>query len=190
MLIKKYKAGSGTFHYNTDPGKNKRKLRNGRSMSDGRIVRTSVSLLIGGFVCYCALHYVPAYVNTAKIISLSNIDIPTARSTDESQSSTVSAYSDLFNARRTYFRSGQSILVEYNLPNKANLNLKITACQRVLLFEIFKCIPKNTQTIRIQNETTGTQKFTFETGGFFEFNDTVIRHSTRLQPYEVIWRRS
>jgi len=165
--------------------------RRGKSIGLGRTFGSAVSLLIGGFMCYVALHYIPAYLGTHKILAMSNINDSASRLVDDgSQKSKMMRYLDLFKIKRAYLRSGQSIQVQYALPEGAVMDIYIKRCRPALILEIFDCQVVSEKTAQIVNDKVGTQRFMFQDKGFYLFDERVTLKDGTPQKYRVVWSRA
>lgn len=186
LKISRRKKSTGTFHVDTlsrQPNKKK-------PFSLGRVFGSALTLSVGGFLCYTALHYVPAYVSTAKILSFSNVDTSATRLASHNNRTALRAWRELFTIRRAFVRAGQTIQVQYALPEGTELQLVITQCERAFIIAVFKCVPVSSQTIKIAKKTIGTREFVFDKSGFYDFDDIIIQKSANVSDYQVIWRRS
>jgi len=185
--FKKKAKPSGAFSFDTLilTGRSKH-----RTMSNARLVGTAASLFFGGIMCYTAMHYLPAYVNKTTILSYTNADTSAARLNSTSPvKSVIQPYLELFDLKRTYLRPGQRIQVQYDIPKNAKLNLTIKRCARNVLFEVYKCQVVGERKVTVSNKTIGTQEFRFQEGGFYLFDDEIVRTASKKTDYQVIWRR-
>lgn len=188
-LRKSRKSSVGGFHAEYLDKKTTRKR--GKPMGVGRTFSSAMALLIGGFMCYIALHYIPAYLGTHKILAMSNVDNSAARLVDDgSQRSKMMVYLDLFKIKRAYIRPGQSIQAQYALPEGATLDLYIRQCRPALVIEIFDCEVVSEQTARVSNDKVGTRKFTFGDEGFYLFDERVTLPDGKPYKYRVVWSRA
>jgi len=189
MNIKRRNVSRGTFH--VEKLNHHRRNQTKPSMGYGRIFGSAFSICIGGFFCYTALHYVPAFVDTAKVVSFSNLDTSAARLNGRKERrSFLAPYFDIFKLKKAYLKAGQTMQVQYALPKNAQLKLTITQCRSILIAEVFSCQAIGRRNVTLTTKTIGTHEFSFDQTGFYEFSETVIQASNPAQPYEVIWRRS
>ena len=174
----------GTFHYEKSLSRKKQRL------SFKRRIGSFMAIGFGGFVCYTALHYVPAFLNTSKLLAISKIDVSAQRLSASADQSPMTHFLKTFKMKRAYLRGGQSIMAQYALPENSKLELEIVQCRRSLFFEVFKCIPDGEQNIVITNKTVGSQKFAIGQAGFYEFRNSVKQSGNASQAYQILWRRS
>lgn len=157
------------------------------------IIRTfgsATSLIIGGGLCYVALHYIPAYLGLNKILSFSDRNSSASIAPESSQWATLSSYADAFRIKQTYLRPGQTIQAQYALPEGATLDLNIQRCRPAFIIEIFKCKVINQETVRIVNDKLGTQRFSFPESGFYRFDERVTLEPDNAKNYRVVWSRA
>ncbi len=190
MTIKKrYKTSVGGFHAEYLDKSVARKR--GKSIGLGRTFGSAFSLMIGGFMCYTALHYIPAYLGTHKILAMTQIDDSASRLVDDgSQRATFMAYLDFFEIKRAYLRPGQSIQAQYDLPEGATLELSIRQCRPAFIIEIFDCQIVSEKTARVVNDKVGTQRFIFQDKGFYLFDERVTLPNGKAGKYRVVWSRT
>ena len=190
MRIKKrYKTSVGGFHaeYLDKPAARRRS----KPMGLGRTFGSALSLMIGGFMCYTALHYIPAYLGTHKFLAMTQIDDSASRLIDDgSQRATLMAYLDFFKIKRAYLRPGQSIQAQYSLPEGATLDLYIRQCRPAFIIEIFDCQIVNEKAAKVINDKIGTQRFMFQDKGFYLFDERVTLPSGKAGKYRVVWSRT
>lgn len=180
------KRSVGGYHKdNFDLPKN----RKTKKMGLFRSVGTAASLLLGGSMFYIGLHYIPAYLGLEKIVAYSELDNSAARLTKDDPVSLLSAYIDPFRLKRTYLRAGQSIQVQYALPEGAELEININRCKPAFIVEIFKCDVVSQKTAIVKNDETGTQRFKFQDAGFYFFDET-IQKNVQNKKYRVVWSRT
>ena len=189
MDVKRRSRRTGTFH--VDNINNRGTLKANRTMSNTRLVGSAISLAVGGLMIYSAMHYVPAYFGTHKVLSLTNLDSAAERVTPSQKDRNIlSPYADLFEVQRTYVRPGQSIQAQYNLSRGTVVELRIRKCQQQFIVEVFDCRVIGEKTMTVQNMTTGSHQFTFKEAGFYLFDEKVITPGRGNQPSYVTWRRS
>lgn len=152
-----------------------------------RVIKLTVVAAVG----YTGLSYLPAFVSTAKFANITNHDRSATRLNETSSTSTIKkAYFKVANLRQAYLRAGQSVQVQYYLPEQAQLELVITHCKRSLILEAFKCIPYKTDNLTVAKNTIGTREFIVDKSGFYKFSHTVIKRSADGAYQNVFWRRS
>ena len=154
-----------------------------------RTLFSGVSLAIGGMMCYVALHYIPAYMQPQKVLSMSHADTAASRLKDRNPlEKLVAPYWDAFKSKRTYLRGGQIIQAQYVLPEGASLDLHIRQCRRLWVIEVFHCQVLSVETLQITDDTLGTQAFRFKDTGFYHFQEVVTLPAGETD-YRVVWSR-
>lgn len=155
-----------------------------------RTTFTGLSLVFGFLMCYVALHYIPAFMQTNKVLSLSGLNTNKAAAELKPENPIerfIMPYIDAFDMQRTYLREGQTIQAQYVLPEGATLDLHIQKCRRLWVVEIFTCQTMAYEHVQV-TDRTGTQAFTFRDTGFYHFKDVVtLPHEG--QEYRVVWKR-
>lgn len=162
-----------------------------KPMGLGRAFGSAISLILGGTLCYVSLHYMPAFVSTRKVISVSHLDQSSTRLKDEQSHFLLGAYWDAFSLKRTYLRDGQSIQAQYALPVGSVLELGIKRCRPAFILEVFKCDVIGEKSFTITHDETGTQRFKFQGKGFYLFEEKVsgLPADASTKPYRVVWSR-
>lgn len=187
MDMKRRKKTIGGFHAQyLDKGASKKR----RSMGLGRTFGSATTLIVGGAMCYVALHYIPAYLGLNKLLSFSDMDTTSSVAPESSQWATLSSYADAFRLKRTYLRQGQTIQAQYALPAGAKLELVIQRCRPAFIVEIFKCQVISEETARVTNDRDGAQRFRFPEAGFYRFDEKVTLAPNNVKNYRVIWSRA
>jgi len=169
---------------------NKRDHSSKKKIGFFRSVGSAISLILGGAMFYIALHYVPAYLGLQKIIAFSKLDTSASRLAKDGPSSLLSAYIDPFRLKRTYLRQGQSIQVQYALPDDAELEILVNQCKAAFIVEIFKCDVISQETSFVKNDKVGTLKFKFQDAGFYVFDEVITQTKTPHESFRVVWSRT
>ena len=184
------KAGMGGFHaeYLND----RTAARQRKQMGYLRSIFSALSLLFGGLMIYIGLHYIPAFVQPAKVLKFaSSGSLQSGQTSLDRKSpfgSVIGPYIDMFNMDRSYMQAGQGVDVRYNLPPGAKMDISIRQCRRLWVIEIFRCQIMSEQVIRV-NGTAGTQSFTLPQTGFYYFAEDV-RLPNPNDDFRVIWQRN
>ena len=187
IKMKRRRKAVGGFHAQyIDKGATRKR----KSMGLGRTFGSATTLIVGGAMCYVALHYIPAYLGLNKILSFSDLDTSSSVAPESSQWATLSSYADAFRLKRTYLRPGQTIQAQYALPEGAKLDLVIQRCQPAFIVEIFKCRVINEETARVTNDKLGTQRFHFPEAGFYRFDEKVTLAPNNVKNYRIVWSRA
>jgi len=174
---------SATYHIDTPAKHGKKKIGLSRSLG------SAVSLIIGGFMFYIALHYIPAYLGFQKVVAMSDLDTSASRLAKDDPVSLLSAYLDPFRLKRTYLRAGQTIQVQYVLPEGTELKIYINRCRSAFIVEIFQCDVVSQEKAIVKNDKVGTQHFQFQEAGFYLFDEVVDQGNTPERNYRVVWSR-
>ncbi|WP_409434052.1 hypothetical protein ACJ3XI_05995 [Litorimonas sp. RW-G-Af-16] len=149
---------------------------------------SGLSLTFGAMMCYVALHYVPAFTSTHKVLSFSNGDTSAARLQNRNPvQKLLGPYADAFSLKRTYLRAGQSIQVQYAIPAGAKMDLNIVQCRRLWVIEVFTCQTVSRKHVEVTKKV-GTETFRFQDTGFYFFDETVTL-GEKGKDYRVVWTR-
>jgi len=187
MDVKRRRKAVGGFHAQyIDKGA----LKKRRPLGLKRTFGSATTLIIGGAMCYVALHYIPAYLGLNKVLSFSDLDTSSSVAPESSQWAALSSYADAFRLKRTYLRPGQTIQAQYALPKGAKLDLVIQRCRPAFIVEIFKCQVINEQNSVVKNERNGTQRFVFPEAGFYRFDEKITLAPNNVKNYRVVWSRA
>lgn len=150
-----------------------------------------IKMSILGALGFTAVSYLPAFINTASFANITNHDRSAARLNEKSQKNLVKkTFYKVANLRQAYMRAGQSVQVQYYLPEDASLELVITHCKRSPILEAFSCVPYKTENLTVAENTIGSRNFMLEKSGFYKFSHTVVRKSADTAYQNVFWRRS
>lgn len=186
MTIKRRTKRVGGFHAEyIDKGAMKRK-----PIGIIRTLGSTTSLLFGGFMCYVALHYIPAYLGLQKVIALSDLDTSAQRLAKNDEMAIVSSFLDPFRMKRTYLRPGQSVQAQYSLPAGATLDLHIKRCRPAFIVEIFECQVIGEESAKVTRDKVGTRRFKFQDAGFYMFEQKVTQPTAKEQKFRVVWSRA
>ena len=169
---------------------NKRDHASKKKIGFFRSLGSAASLILGGAMFYIALHYIPAYLGLQKIVAFSKLDNSASRLAKDNPSSILSAYIDPFRLKRTYLRQGQSIQVQYALPEGAELKILVNQCKAAFIVEIFKCNVISQETSFVKNDRVGTLKFKFQDAGFYVFDEIITQTKTPHESFRVVWSRT
>ena len=186
-LKQRRKKAIGGFHADYI---DKREYSKKKSFSFFRSIGSAASLILGASMFYIALHYIPAYLGLQKIVAFSDLDNSAARLAKDDPASLLSAYIDPFRLKRTYLRQGQTIQVQYALPEGAEMEIYINQCRAAFIVEIFKCDILNQEKTTIKNDKVGTQKYQFQDAGFYVFDEIVKQKNIPHEKFRVVWSRS
>lgn len=183
----KPKGRIGGFHaeYLND----KVQLRSNKRMGLLRTTLSAASLMFGMTMIYVGLHYIPAFVNTSKVLKLSSNMTMSDYERESIFGPIVGPYIDNLKLQRTYIRAGQSIEVQYSLPKGGKADLEIFQCRRLWIVEILKCQVVGSDKVSVGRRASGKHRFTFTGEGFYHFRETVTDVKPNEQ-YRIVWKRS
>jgi len=188
-VLNNKKNTASTFHYDT-LGWNIKKTRSNHNKSPERTRSNFLAItLLVALLGYSAYFYVPAYMSPARKLLPDQLDRSAVSLADQSAKAVIAKHLTIFKTQRAYLRKGQSIRVQYALPEDAEIDLSIIQCQRIFFIETFKCIPKHTQTIKVKDKTIGTYDFSVNQVGFYAFADSLVTPKDDSETHAVIWRR-
>lgn len=165
-----------------------------------RRMYSSIFVLVSaGFVAYCSLFYIGAFLDVGDVVGVSQsarADKAQKNVTEMPRTKNRTLFSPIienFYTNRIYMRKGQSILATYSLPNQTKLSLKIKQCKSMPILEVFKCKSLGEQKKVIRNKTTGYIEFTVSEPGFYYFDNEVIKTPnkklTAYVDYRIVWQR-
>lgn len=156
-----------------------------RSMSNGRLISSGLSLALGLFIAYCSMFYVPAFTKSETILGFT-AQMEKLPQRIEDSNNPLAPYADMFRLRRGYFKAGQTLVARYEKTSDNTLTLNVVKCESRPIIEIFNCGKIRTESIKVKSRNQASYTFTISEPGFYYFNDT-----TRLEkPYKVAWSRN
>lgn len=163
-----------------------------RSVSNKRLAGSFFSLLLGIGMVYASIFYVPAFFDFKTILGFSNEDgkQPVIEISEDNKNP-LAAYTEIFNIRRGYIRSGQALHVRYALSEGQQLTLSIHRCSAPVIVEIFTCMDSEGQEITISNNSRGSRDFVMRQDGFYYFDEKVTNAdgAASNKPFAVEWSR-
>lgn len=160
-----------------------------RSMSDRRLLATAAALIIGLCLSYISLFYLPSLMSNRSVLAVSTQD-KTLPKIDYSENRTVlSPLFDLFHVQRGYFRAGQSLQVDYNIPAGYSADLSIKSCKGLYLLEALNCNPVVISSRVVTGPKRGVNRFAAPENGFYIYESQVLEGSGEDVPYSIVWRR-
>lgn len=170
-----------------------------RDMTFRRMYSSVFVLVSAGFVLYCSLFYVGAFVDAGKVIGVSqSVRAEKAQNNVRNmprvkKRTLFSPIIEAFSTNRVYLRKGQTILATYSLPSNTKLSLKITQCASQPILEVFNCKALGEQGTVIRHRSTGFIEFTVSEPGFYYFEDEVIKLPKKelkaYLDYRIVWQR-
>lgn len=139
-------------------------------------------LILSGILLYTSLPYAGSFVNIGKVVGVSKLD----RQIEVLRSGLVNTAP----VKKVYLRAGQSLVVQYDLPKAAELELKVMRCKSRPIIEVWSCKDPVTQIIEVRNEPNGVRQITAPEPGFYYFTDTVTLSGAPQSDYQLIWKRT
>lgn len=163
-----------------------------RSMSNGRLTGSILSLFLAFCVIYASFFYVPAYFSVSQILGFSNESekLPVIDPSTEGQSA-IAAYARPFKLRRGFIRRGQALKVDYSLSPGTIMTVDIQRCAAPVFVEVIFCNTREGQTIKIEDRGPGAKSIVMRNAGFYYFDESVtnLDGSPTKKPYRVLWSR-
>ena len=153
-----------------------------------RVAYAALTLMLLLTIGYASLFYsashfnpvpVPAHMTTANMID----------GTPQAQKTSLAFKLQSIFIKKTFIKEGQALSVHYRLPKDAILDLHIRQCKRMFVLEVYSCIPKSQQTVRIEDKTSGWRSLQFSEPGFYHFSETVILPDDSSE-YSIAWVRN
>lgn len=161
------------------------------SMSHARFFCTFASLFAALVLVYASVFYVPAYLNVQKTLGLSTQDGKLPNQSALSDANRMNNYARLFTLRRGYFRAGQTLRLDHDLPPGTTMVVSISRCSAPPVIEAFYCMNIEGHQIKITDPGPGTRTFTMQKPGFYYFDETVYNKLRDSDPsFEVVWTRN
>lgn len=138
-------------------------------------------LILSGALLYTSLPYAGSFVDIGKVVGVSKLD----RQVEVLRSGLVNTAP----VKKVYLRAGQSLIVDYSLPQSAQLELKVMRCKSRPILEVWSCKDPVTQTLLVENEKIGVRQITAPQAGFYYFTDTVSLSGSPQSDYQLTWKR-
>jgi len=164
-----------------------------------RMYLSVFTLVSAGFVLYCSLFYVGAFIDMGKIVGFSQsarvqkTQQNITSMTDVKPRTIFSPIIESFSINRIYMRKGQTILATYSLPSNVRLSLSVKQCDSKPILEVFSCNLLGEQNTEITNRSNGSVEFVVSEPGFYYFEADVVRlPDTSLKAYHdyrIVWQR-
>ncbi|PHR55553.1 MAG: hypothetical protein COA43_15305 [Robiginitomaculum sp.] len=149
---------------------------------------------------YVSTFYIGAFFDAGKMIGVGYADRADRSKNRIAQAeithkhSIIPPLAHVFTPTKMFFKAGQTIQLNYALPDETSIVARIKQCDSVPLFEVFKCKFVNIKEQRASNAGRGTLTFTVESNGFYYFehevsllSGTVLEH---YYEYQASWQRS
>ncbi|WP_416878840.1 hypothetical protein [Litorimonas sp.] len=160
-----------------------------RSMSDRRLLATVVALFVGLCLSYSSLFYLPSMLSNRSVLAVSTQDKTLPKIDYEKNRTVFSPFFDLFHVQRGYFRAGQMLQVDYNIPAGYSAVLNIKSCKGFFLLEALNCEPVLISSREVAGPKRGISRFKAPENGFYIYETQVAEDAGKELPYSVMWRR-
>lgn len=162
-----------------------------RSMSNMRLFASAAALLLGIFLSYCSLFYLPAFASDSQILRMSSEAkvTPQLGHMRSKKGGWFTPYLDLLRMKRGYMVEGSEIEAIFAVSQPAQMTFAVTQCKKTPVVEVFKCNPINDSRVTVEKKHTGLVRFTIEEPGFYYVTESIKSISGDPAEYSVIWRR-
>ncbi len=161
-----------------------------RKMTNRKLLLTAASLLLGLFLCYAALFYLPAYSSKTRILRIATQDFALLEADPVPENSIIEPYFDFLVTNRGYVRAGQEITASYRLGEGTHLQLIMEQCRGLVIVEIFSCKTTNQEFSNIGERPVGEIGFIVEENGFYKFKEVILQKTTPPPSFSVQWTRN
>ena len=166
-----------------------------KSVNYGRVIVTSVVLILSALTCYTTILYMLPFASPKQILGITHQNYAAAAMQESNASWFRNTFLKPFELRRTFLGTHQGIRAHYVIPEGTVVDLKIEHCMRAIIVEAYKCKIVGSSTAEIQ-AGLGTRRFMFNRVGFYQFKDRLrYTSSGELVPkseqdgYRIIWVR-
>lgn len=158
-----------------------------KSVIDGPVSIMKFILLL--MTIYALYQYIPAFINFKKVISQTTTAQPGAQTLigQRDEWGAASPLRDYIKMKKAYVRTGQSLQLQYVLPDSASATVTLKRCKAIPFIEVFKCNVVQAETIELKNETIGTKRFQIAQSGMYHLESQV--EVTNDDQFDIIWRR-
>ncbi|WP_371397911.1 hypothetical protein [Fretibacter rubidus] len=172
-----------------------------RLMEDGKIFTlnyrwifgSALSILIGLFTMYTAMHYLTAYVSPKQILWSSQSN-SAANQMEENSMGVVDKVLDSFTRDQAYIRRGKGLAAHYVIPEGKSIELRIVRCQPQFIVEVFRCTAGDQQIITLNKSRKGVERLSFNLAGFYVYQSRLINSdgtpAEDKTGYRVVWHRA
>lgn len=168
------------------------RLATERSVSNKRLMSTGLALLLGSFLVFSSLFYIPAYKSKPTMVKISTPNGVTSNGEKEAKPDMtpgLTPFMEHLLLNRGYMRAGQTVSTSYVLPAGTRLKLVVTKCAGPAVVEVYSCGGTVVQAIEIGTRLEGKLDFIVQSKGFYHFTEEVIELSTSSPEYNVEWKR-
>ena len=160
-----------------------------RSMSDRRLLATAAALILGLCLSYISLFYLPSLMSNRSVLAVTTQDKTLPKIDYNKNRTLISPLFDLFHVQRGYFRAGQSLQADYNIPAGYSADLSVKSCKGLYLLEALNCDPVVISSQVVVGPKRGVNRFVAPESGFYIYESRVIERAGEDVPYKIIWRR-
>lgn len=160
------------------------------SMSHARFFGTFVTLFLALVLIYASAFYVPAFLMSQKTLGLSTEAGKLPNHTALESGGILNKYAGAFMIRRGYFKAGQTLRLDHDLPPGAILKVSISRCSAPPVIEVFYCLDVEGEQVKIQTSGPSGRNFIVRKSGFYYFDDVVSgAGQSENDSYNVMWSR-
>lgn len=168
------------------------RLATERSVNHKRFVFNVLALLLGGFLVFSSLFYIPAYNSKPALANISSPNGAASSGEEVVRSDLTPGLTPFFEhllLNRGYMKAGQTVSTSYVLPAGTRLKLVVTKCAGPALVEVYSCGGTVVDAIEIGSRPEGKLDFIVQSKGFYHFTEEVIELSANSSEYTVEWKR-
>ena len=161
-----------------------------RKVTNRKVVLMATLLLLGLFLCYAALFYLPAYSSKTRILRIATQDLAALETRPVAGNTIIEPRFDFLITNRGYVRAGQEITASYHLGEGTQLQLIMEQCSGLVIIEIFSCKTSNQEFANIGDRPVGEIGFIVEENGFYKFKEVIAPDTTTVPSFVVQWTRN
>ena len=138
---------------------------------------------------YALAQYIPAFINFKNIVTQSPSQSG-AQNLVESRKKwgAILPLRDYAKMNKAYMRAGQSLQVQYVLPENTKATLTIKQCKSVPFIEVFHCNVVAENKIDISGDTVGTRRITLQSKAMYLLQSEVQVGSGEI--FDIQWQRN
>jgi hypothetical protein len=138
---------------------------------------------------YALAQYVPAFINFKKIITQTSPQSGAQTLLEQRNNWGIAApLRDYVKMNKAYMRAGQSLQVQYVLPEDAKASLTLKQCRPAPFIEAFRCDVVAETVIDVSNDTVGTRRITLNHSAMYLLQSEVQVGSD--DKFDIKWQRN
>ncbi len=154
------------------------------------VLRSSFTIIAVLSILYCSLFYIPGFINQSQIVRFSSeAKVEPNENFDVTPVKWHSPYLDLLRLRRGYFKSGQTLEIDYILSERAELLIQVKRCKGPAIIEIFYCNVDETIEHTQPSSVKGKLTMSVDRSGFYRMKEFVQTTDGQNVGYSAVWRR-